>query len=491
MLKNYIDGQWRASHSKTLLPVVNPAYPERLLAHTPCSLPEEVDSAVMAAQRAFPLWRKVPAPERCQYLFRLKQQMEAAREELAGLITAEHGKTLAESRGSVLRAIQMLETACGIPTLMMGSHFADIARGIDCSTVNRPLGVFVGICPFNFPAMVPFWFWPFAIACGNTFVLKPSERVPLTAMRFFELLADIALPPGVMNLVHGGREVAEALSTHPQVKGISFVGSTPVAQHLYQLGSKHGKRVQALGGAKNLMVVLPDALQAASLKRTVATLVESITGCSGQRCLAGSLALCAGNPEHYGLLQREVVASAQTIVVGDGQDPRSTMGPMISAEARERVLGLLDRAIAAGARVLLDGRRTLADRPGYYLAPTVLADITGSMEIAQVEVFGPVILLGKVANLNEAIEWINTLPFANTTTLFTNSGAAARQFVDEVDPSMIGINIGVPAPLSFFSFGGSKQSFFGDIKAHGSDCIKFYTDPCTTIYRWHSDSSLW
>lgn len=488
MLKNYINGAWLPSHGKGT-PVYNPANGQ-VIAETPYSTPREVNDAVSAARRAFIHWKKVPAIERCQYLFRLKHKMEEKLDDLAMLITKEHGKTLVEARGSVTRSIQMLETACGIPTLMMGKSSNDIARGIDCTTVNRPLGVFVGITPFNFPAMVPFWFWPFAIACGNTFVLKPSERVPLTSIRIFEMLAELKLPPGVMNLVHGGKEVVEQLCTHEDVKGISFVGSTPVAQHIYQLGCSHGKRVQALGGAKNVMVVLPDAMGETSKDRTIATAVESITGCSGQRCLAGSLILSVGK-RTYEAVQQGTVKAAKNIVVGEGTRSGVTMGPMISREARDRVVGLIDRAVKEGAQVLLDGRQTTDNRSGFYLNPTVLGGITQGMEIAQTEVFGPVILLGQVESLDNAILWINDLPYANTTTLFTNLGAAARQFVQEVDPSMIGINIGVPAPMSFFSFGGSKQSFFGDVKAHGSDCITFYTEPCTTIYRWHSDSSIW
>lgn len=489
MLTNYIDGRWVASQATSTTPVYNPANGEQI-AQTPVSLAAEVDQAVAAAQDAFPAWKAVPAADRCQYLFRLKYKMEAASEELSRLITKEHGKILAESRGSVLRAIQMVDTACGIPTLMMGKSLAGISRGIDCTTVNRPLGVFVGIAPFNFPAMVPLWFWPFAIACGNTFVLKPSERVPLTSMRIFELLDEINLPPGVMNLIHGGKEVVDHLCRHEAVKGISFVGSTPVAQHLYQVGCSHGKRVQALGGAKNVMVVLPDALHPNCAERTVTTAVESVTGCTGQRCLAGSLVLAVGS-ETYGQLQEMTVASARNIVIGDGNLAASTMGPMISREAKNRVVGMIDRAIGEGALLLLDGRHEYDQRPGYYLGPTVLADITPEMEIAREEVFGPVILLGLARDLTQAIAWINHLPLANTTTLFTNSGAAARRFTSEVDPAMIGINIGVPAPMAYFSFGGSKQSFFGDVKAHGSDCITFYTEPCTTIYRWESNSSIW
>ncbi len=491
MLKNYIDGRWLASSAKTSVDVLDPAT-GRILDQTPLGTASDVAAAADAATKAFPLWRQTPAVERVQYLFRLKMKMEESVEELSHLITSEHGKTLVEARGSVRRAIQMVETACGIPTLMMGEHFEDIASGIDSSSVRKAMGVFGCIAPFNFPAMVPFWFWPFAIACGNTYILKPSERVPLTSMRIFELLHDLKLPKGVMNLVHGGKDVVDALCTHPQIKGLSFVGSTPVAKHVYTLGTSSGKRVQAFGGAKNVMVVLPDSLEdSSSCARTVSTAVESITGCAGERCLAGSLVLSVG--EHtYKVFQDKAVAYAKTIRVGPGSDNKNTMGPVISQEAKDRIQSLITRALDEGAKILLDGRDNIADKKqGFFLKPTVLSDITPEMEIAQTEVFGPVILLGKVDTLDESISWINSLPFANTTTLFTNSGAHARHFAYHVDPSMIGINIGVPAPMSFFSFGGSKESFFGDTKAHGKSCVNFFTDTYTIIYRWNSEGDLW
>jgi malonate-semialdehyde dehydrogenase (acetylating)/methylmalonate-semialdehyde dehydrogenase len=383
----------------------------------------------------------------------------------------------------------MVETACGMPTLMMGENFEDIASGIDSSSVRRPLGVFAGITPFNFPAMVPFWFWPFAIASGNTFILKPSERVPLTSIRVFELLAEIGLPKGVMNLVHGGKEVVDALCTHPQVKGISFVGSTPVAKHIYTLGSSTGKRVQAFGGAKNIMVVMPDSLEEATCDKTVSTAVESITGCAGERCLAGSLVLCVGE-DTYKTFQEKALSFAKAIKVGPGLNTKNTMGPLISLEAKKRVVGLISRAVDARATLMLDGRVS-ENKEGYFLNPSIISDVKPEMEIAQTEVFGPVILLAKVHTLDEAIQWINRLPFANTTTLFTNSGSHARYFCYHVDPSMIGINIGVPAPMAFFSFGGSKDSFFGDTKAHGKSCVNFFTDTYTTIQRWYHEGEIW
>lgn len=488
MIQNYIGGKWTPSSGHTFFDVLDPSN-GNIIAKTPLGNASDVAHAVKAASDAFPRWRATPAVERVQYLFRLKTKMEESVEELSRLITTEHGKTLVESRGSVRRAIQMVETACGIPTLMMGENFEDIASGIDSSSVKRPLGVFAGIAPFNFPAMVPFWFWPFAVASGNTYILKPSERVPLTSIRIFELLADVGLPAGVVNLVQGGKDVVDALCSHPQIKGISFVGSTPVARHVYTLGTSHCKRVQAFGGSKNIMVAMPDSLDGPSCDRTISTAVESITGCAGERCLAGSLVLCVGD-ETYKKFQDKALAFTKNIKVGSGLDPKNTMGPLISQEAKDRILAMISRALDEGAKLTLDGRK-VENKEGFFLKPTILSDITPEMEIAQMEVFGPVILLGKVDSLDEAIQWINSISYANTTTLFTNSGSSARYFCYHVDPSMIGINIGVPAPMSFFSFGGSKESFFGDTKAHGKACINFFTDTYTTIHRWYNEGEIW
>ncbi len=489
MIRNFIGGQWQASLAKESVDVIDPAT-GLTLDKTPLGNAADVSAAVQAAHNAFAKWRATPVIERVQYLFRLKALMEQKSPELSRLVTLEHGKTLLESQASVRRAIQMVETACAMPMLMMGENAEDIASGIDCSTTRRPLGVFVGIAPFNFPAMIPFWFWPFAIASGNTFVLKPSERVPLTSVRVFELLEEIGLPSGVMNLVQGGKTVVDALCTHPLVKGVSFVGSTPVAKHVYVLASSQGKRAQAFGGSKNVMVVMPDSLEGKLCEQTVATAIESITGCAGERCLAGSVVLSVGE-QTYDIFKEKALAAAKKIKVGNGLDPKTTMGPLISKEAKARVIGLIERAIQEGARVLLDGREGVAELPGFFLNPTVLADITPEMEIAQTEIFGPVILLGKVQNLDQAILWINAIPYANTSTLFTSSGANARYFCYHVDPSMIGINIGVPAPMAFFSFGGSKESFFGDSKAHGKSCVNFFTDTHTSIYRWSNRGEIW
>ena len=482
MIKNYINGEWVNSTGTETVEVINPAN-EEVLALSPLGTSKDVEKAVMAAKEAFKTWRKTPAIDRTQYLFRLKTLLEENFETLVKLCTQEHGKTLIESRGDVRRGIQMVETACGIPTLMMGQSFEDIATGIDCQAIRQPMGVFAGITPFNFPAMVPFWFWPFAVATGNTYVLKPSERVPLTQIKIFELIEKAGFPKGVMNLVLGGKEIVNSLCSHPDIKGVSFVGSTPVAKHVYQLGTSNGKRVQALGGAKNFMIVLPDA----NLETSVKTCLESIVGCAGQRCLAGSVIICVGNT--YEEVKKQISKAASDMIVGDGSDPRTQMGPVISKASVERIKGLIQSAADEKAEIILDGRNFSGK--GYFLKPTVIGEVKPNMRVAQEEIFGPVVCLARAKSLDEAIQWLNNSPFANTASLFTNSGAAARQFSYEAAPAMLGLNIGVPAPMSFFSFGGAKDSFFGDIKAHGQSGIQFFTDTKVTIQRWNKDSNIW
>jgi malonate-semialdehyde dehydrogenase (acetylating) / methylmalonate-semialdehyde dehydrogenase len=485
MIKNYVNGEWVASSGKDSVDIVNPATGE-VLEKCPLSTKGDVDSAVKAAKNAFKAWRETPPTVRVQHLFKLKTLMDEHAEELARLVTIENGKTLVEARGSVGRAIQMVETACGIPTLMMGKVLEDIASGIDCHAVRRPMGVFAAITPFNFPAMVPFWFWPYAVAAGNTFVLKPSERVPLTQMKVFELIEKAGFPKGVMNMVHGAKETVDAICTHPDIVGVSFVGSTPVAKHVYTLGTSHGKRVQALGGAKNFMVVLPDAV----MDQAVKTALDSIIGCAGERCLAGSVILSVTEATHKEVSEK-IVRYAKDTSVGSGLDKNTQMGPLISQAAKDRVSKLIQSAVDEGAKILVDGRVGTEGMKGYFLKPTVLTGITKNMKIAKEEVFGPVVCLTQVENMDEAIEWINTNDYANTTTLFTSSGAAARKFSYEVTPSMIGINIGVPAPMAFFSFGGAKDSFFGDVKVHGTACMEFFTDTKVTVERWVKNSSIW
>ncbi len=483
-VKNYIAGEWVDSTGSEKIDVINPAT-GRVIAQTPLGTPLDVDRAVESAKKAFKTWRDTPVIDRVQVLFRLKMLLEENLDNMARLCTLENGKTLAESKGDMRRGIQMVETACGMPTLLMGKFLEEIASGIDCQAVRQPMGVFAAITPFNFPPMVPMWFWPFAIASGNTFVLKPSERVPLTQIEFFKLAEKAGLPKGILNMVHGGKETVESICAHPDIEGVSFVGSTPVAKLVYEKATATGKRAQALGGAKNFMIALPDA----SMDLTVKTIVESCTGCAGQRCLAGSVVVGVGD-ETYERLTKEIVAFSKNVVVGDGLDSKSQVGPVISEMARERIKDLIQSAVDEGATLLLDGRET-EHREGYFLNPTVISGVTPDMRIAKEEVFGPVICLAKVDSLEEAITWLNSSEYANTASLFTSSGAAARQFSYDASPGMLGVNIGVPAPMAFFSFGGAKNSFFGDIKAHGEASADFYTDTKVTVARWFKESSIW
>ena len=484
IVKNYINGEWVDSAGRETVDVINPAY-GKIIGKCPLGTASDIDKAVKAAKEAFKTWRQTPVIDRVQVLFRLKTLLEKNFDALAKLCTEENGKILIESKGDLRRAMQMVETACGMPSLLMGKSLEDIASGIDCHAIKSPMGVFAAITPFNFPPMVPFWFWPFAVASGNTFILKPSERVPLTQVKIFELIEETGMPKGVLNMVHGSKDVVNALCEHPDIKGISFVGSTPVAKHVYKLATSHYKRVQALGGAKNFMVVLPDAV----MDSAVRTVFESCTGCAGQRCLAGSVVLGIGDA--YKALEEGIVNAAKNSVIGDGLDPKSNIGPLVSEKARERVKELIQSAQDEGAKILVDGRKEVNHTEGYFLKPTVIAGVTKNMKVAKEEIFGPVICLSKVESLDDAISWLNSSEYGNTASVFTSSGAAARRFSYEVNPSMIGVNIGVPAPMAFFSFGGTKESFFGDIKVHGSVSVDFYTDTRTTIQRWIKDSSIW
>jgi malonate-semialdehyde dehydrogenase (acetylating) / methylmalonate-semialdehyde dehydrogenase len=478
-LRNFIGGEWVASASDATREVINPATGERLT-KVPLGTAADVDQAVQAATAAFEGWRRVPSVERARVLFRYKQLLDEHKGELAEICTREHGKTLSESAGSVRRGIENVEHACGIPTLMMGDTVEDVARGIDCVTMRQPIGVFAAVVPFNFPAMVPMWFWPYAVACGNTFIVKPSEQVPLSQQRLFELAAEAGFPPGVLNLVNGAKDVVEALCDHPGIAGLSFVGSTPVAKLVYERAAKTGKRVQSLGGAKNHILVTPDA----DPEKAAAIASESVFGCAGQRCLAGSVVVGIGDV--YDRLRDALVRAANEIVVGDGTEPKTTMGPVISAAARDRITSYIDQGEKEGGKVLVDGRGfEVPGKPrGHWLGPTIIEGITSDMMLAKEEVFGPVMILRKAADLDEAIAMVHESPFANACSIVTTSGAAARKFQYEVGVSMLGVNIGVAAPMAFFPFGGTKQSFFGDLKAHGTDSIRFFTDAKVVISRW-------
>ena len=478
-LTNFVGGRWVASRAAESLDVHNPATGE-IIAKTPLSTGEDLDAAVQAAKKAFPAWRDTPVVVRARAMFRFRQLLEDHFEELAATVTREHGKTLDEARGSVRRGIECVEVACGTPSLMMGYGLENIASGIDCNVIRQPLGVCAAIAPFNFPAMVPLWFLPFAVATGNTFIVKPSEQVPLTQRLMVQLLEQCGLPPGVVSLVNGGRSVVEAICDHPDIRAVSFVGSTAVAKAVYQRGTNAGKRVQALGGAKNFIVVMPDA----DLDRTIEIITESFFGCAGERCLAGSVLLPVG-PVHAEARER-LTAAARALRVGDGSQDGVGMGPVISAGHRKRVVGYIEKGIAEGAKLVLDGRSNpVADRPnGFFLGPTLFDDVTPAMTIGREEIFGPVASITPVKTLEDAIAVMHAHPNANATSIFTSSGKAAREYARLATASMVGVNIGVAAPMAQFPFGGAKDSFFGDLKAHGRDAYEFYTDKKVVISRW-------
>src|SRR5881628_1805248 len=450
-LRNYIGGEWATPAAADYLDLTNPATGE-MLGRVPLSGAREVDEAVAAAQAAFLKWREVPPVARARYLFKLKYLMEQHFDEIAATVTRENGKTLDEARGSVRRGIENVEHACGIPTLMMGKTLEDVAAGIDYEYVRQPLGVFAAVTPFNFPAMVPCWFWPYAIATGNTFILKPSEQVPLSPTRIVELAHDAGIPPGVLNMVHGAKDVVNALLAHPGIAGISFVGSSPVAKYVYQEGAKHGKRVQALGGAKNHVIVMPDA----DMDRAVANISESLFGCAGQRCLAGSVVVAAGKA--YEPFRDKLLDTARNLQLGYGLEPGVTMGPVISAKHKERVVSYVESGRKEGATLLLDGRASKVDKHprGHFVGPTVFDGVQPDMTIGKEEIFGPVASVMHVSNLDEGIEMVRASGFANATSIFTQSGKAAREFRYRVGVSMIGVNIGGAGAMEFFTFGGTK-----------------------------------
>jgi len=478
-LQNYVGGAWTPATAAERLDVENPATGE-LLAQVPLSNAADVDAAVQAARAALPAWRDVSVIRRASRLFALREALVARQEDLARSVTTEMGKTIADARAEVGRAIEMVEAACGVPTTMQGRILEDVSRGIDAETVRQPVGVCAAIAPFNFPMMVPFWFLPFAIACGNTFVLKPSEQVPMTQSLVFELLHELELPAGVVNLVNGGREVVESLLDHPGVDAISFVGSAPVAKLVYERAARAGKRVQALGGAKNHMVVMPDAV----IDKTVSGLIGSAFGAAGQRCMAGSVVVTVG--EAHERLLGPLVEATQALAVGDGLEDATDVGPVISCAARDRIVGHVERAVADGATLAVDGRGQ-GDASGAFVGPSILTDVTPEMAIAQEEVFGPVLAIVRCATLDEAIEVVNKSRFGNGTSIFTESGAAVRRYRHDVQAGMIGVNIGVAAPVAFFPFSGWKDSFLGDLHAHGPDAVEFFTRKKTVTSRWFSD----
>lgn len=480
LLRNYIGGQWVDAQSSEWLDVRNPATDE-LLARTPLSNQADVAAAVESARAAFPAWRATPPQERARYFFKLRQLLDANREELARLITTEMGKTLDDARGEVLRGIENVETACGIPSLMMGYSLEDGASsGIDEEVIFQPLGVFAGITPFNFPFMIAFWFWPYAVATGNTFILKPSEQDPIVQQFVFELIEQVGFPPGVINLVNGGKETVNALLDHPEIKGISFVGATSTAEYVYARGSANGKRVQASGGAKNALVIMPDA----SWDAYLGTIMNSCFGSAGQRCLANSRLLTVGNAHE--IAREQLATAASKLRLGSGLQPGVAMGPVVSAAARERICSLITRGIEEGAEAVLDGRATrVPEFPnGYFVGPTILDRVQPDMHIYQEEIFGPVISMTPVSNLDEAIQLINAHDYGNAASIFTQSGFAAREFRYRVETGNIGINVGVAAPMAYFPFSGAKRSFFGTLHPQGRDAVRFFTESKVVITRW-------
>jgi malonate-semialdehyde dehydrogenase (acetylating)/methylmalonate-semialdehyde dehydrogenase len=485
VLRNYVAGEWRESKAAEALDVHNPATDE-VIARVPLSTHQEVDEAVRAAQAAFAEWRATPPSVRVQYLFRLKALMEECFEDLARTITREEGKTLDEARGEVRRTIENIEVAAGIPSLMMGYNLEDVATGIDEEMVRQPLGVFAMVPPFNFPAMVPWWFAPTAIATGNTYIVKPSERVPCSQNRIFELVEKTDLPPGVLNLVNGGKQVVDWLLEHPGIVGVSSVTSTRVAKHIYRKATEHGKRAQCQAGAFNFLVVMPDA----DLDRTVPALITSCFGCAGERCLSGAVVMPVG--DIYQPLKARFVEAAAKLKVGDPSDETVQMGPVISKQAKERMLFCIERGLAEGAELILEGRnvKVHGSEKGYFIGPTIFDNVKPEMAIAREEIFGPVRCIMKADSLDQAIGIIHDVPFGNAASIFTASGAAAREFKYRVMCGNIGINIGVPAPVAYFPFGGRKESFFGDLHGQGLDAVDFFTEKKIVISRWGRGSEV-
>lgn len=479
---NLIGGRWVAGDGNITRNISNPADTSELIAAVQEASPEQVDAACAAATAAFPGWKVTPPPDRARILFRFRDLLEQHFDEIARLIVRENGKLLSEARGSVRRGVDVVEFACGIPSLLMGKVLPEAARNLDSYVIHEPLGVVVGIPPFNFPAMIPLWMMPLAVACGNCFILKPAEKAPLTGGRLVELFVEAGLPEGVVSVLNGGKEVSERLIGHPHVQAVSFVGSSAVAKSVYENGAKHGKRVQALGGAKNHLIVMPDA----DLERSIPALIGSVYGCAGQRCLAGSVLVAVGDRKQQDAVVDSFIKAAKELKMGDGLEDATSLCPVLSPEAKKRVLDAIDKGVKEGAKLALDGRNpNVAGKPnGCFVGPTVFDDVKPEMFVAQEEIFGPVVSVLRAKDLEDAINLANKSRYGNSVSLFTKSGAAAREFRSRVQAGMLGINLGVPAPLAFFSFGGWKQSLFGDLHAHGPDAVQFYTHKKVVTERW-------
>jgi malonate-semialdehyde dehydrogenase (acetylating)/methylmalonate-semialdehyde dehydrogenase len=479
VLQLWINGLRTNSLSNRSAIVSNPAI-GAATRQTPLASKEDVEIAVAAAKAAFPAWRETTPLRRSRVLNKFRELLESHRDELAHLASEEHGKTLEDATGSVQRGIEVVEFAVGVPHLLKGEHAENVGRGVDCHSMLQPIGVCAGITPFNFPAMVPMWMFPIAIACGNTFVLKPSEKVPSCSLRMAELFKEAGLPDGVFNVVPGDKEAVDALLMHPDVRAISFVGSTPVAKYIYETAAHHGKRVQALGGAKNHAVVLPDA----DLEFTADAIMGAAYGSAGERCMAISTVVAVG--EVADALVAKLKARAEKLVVGPGDKKGVEMGPVISAQHRDKIVGYIDIGVAQGAKLVMDGRRIkVADHEnGFFVGPTLFDNVSTDMKIYKEEIFGPVLIVLRVASFDEAIDMVNNNPYANGTAVFTASGAAARRFQNEIEVGMVGINVPIPVPMAFFSFGGWKSSLFGDLHMHGMEGVYFYTRTKTVTTRW-------
>lgn len=481
-LQNYINGRWVDATTDKFVEIINPAQ-DTVLCEAPMSTKVDVDAAVKAAQDAYLDWRNTPPVARSRYLHRLIELMEENFNELSIVQTTEHGKTIDESRGETRRGIEMVEVASGIPSLMQGFNLEDIAQGIDEYAINQPMGVFCCITPFNFPFMVPLWFLPFAIACGNTFVVKPSPRTPMSQVELFRLLDEAGIPPGVVNLVNGEAGVADALMEHPQIQGVTFVGSTPVGRYIYKKCGETGKRVIAQAGAKNFIVIMPDM----EMEKSMVSLIAAFFGNSGQRCLAGANLLVVGDDMFYKRFVERFVEAAGSIRVGDGLDESVQMGPLQDAASKKRVVEVIEKGISEGAKLTLDGRKLnlVGEVPETcFLNPSIFENVTPDMHLAREEIFGPVASVLRAKDLDEALEIIHANPFGNASSIFTTSGKWARQFRHDVVAGNVGINIGVVAPMSFFPFGGRKDSFFGIVHGQGRDAIRFFTEPKIVIERW-------
>lgn len=485
--KLLVGGDWVESSATEFGDVYNPSTGE-VIARVPMGGMSDVDKAVQAAQKAYEEWKEVPVVERARVMFKFKNLLDANYEEIARTVTREHGKTLPEARASVQRAIEVVEFSCGIPSLMMGESMENIARNVDCETIRHPIGVCAGITPFNFPAMVPLWMYPIAITCGNSFVLKPSEKVPLTSLFIAELLIKAGLPKGVFNVVHGGKDCVNAILEHPLIKAVSFVGSTPIAKYIYETGTKNGKRVQAAGGAKNHIIILPDA----DMDSTVQALQASAFGCAGERCMAGSLAVMVGKagdtfiPELVQSSSKMKVGRTDT-TEGDGPD----MGPVISSEHMKKIKSMIAAGEKEGAKVALDGRNlSVKDAPnGFFVGPTIIDHAKPEMSVVKEEIFGPVLSVVRLETVEDAIELGKNCPYGNGAVIYTNSGRAAREFKRHFNAGMIGINVGVPAPMAWFPFTGWNASFYGDLHIQGKEGIAFYTQQKMTMTRWFTPSS--